>query len=958
MSDPAQTLEFVESCVPPITAGRYTVTVQQDITELDENGKNKTPGLAKTYVSPSRTVHVQGERFSLNPRDIEGVFPPEGGVGDYGNENALPHITFLRKSLPWEQGSGLPAVQHRPPPPWLALLVFHESDEGGLPTIAPATVGDLSFEKRDSTPLRDGRGGKPVIASYADLASTSPWELRTGEDASDACLIVDIPVTLFRRIAPTVEDLGWLAHSRIAAGPSARQPLSAVIANRLPLREGSSVACLVSLEQIATCLLPASVIAVKGRAATHLRLVVLKAWGFRCGADLQGFHHPISIGPLKVPLTLTEAPTPEDLQVKQALAMGYTALDHHTRWGDQAVSWYRGPFLPFSSKVTDSIPRPPICADGYETGVRPLSCADEALRYDPELGMLDVSYAAAWQLGRLLALRDESFARDLYQWKRENKRKILAPQVVDVFAFLAEILQAAAQSLDPAQSARDLVNDPIRLKAHLAGTRAPESVVSRLDKLRRLEGVPLDYLVPDERMLPPESLRFFQVDLNWIYSLVEGAYSIARVSTEDQKQDAATCPHEVYTQVSGFLLRSKLVSEWPRLQAQIEVSDRSAIVKTLRCERITPDILLCLVEVQGQGVITSATLQVPQERIEFHLPKSARFRDLGRSVVDINPLAAEEGSAADFAVSLALKPFVTPNFVVDKTMVYPGDSVRVHADDSQDGVWYAVWVASETSSPQFFKTGQSIGYVTAPLLTDTTIDVLAEFPLHGRRKRLLRFSITVSKRVPPDDSPALGLVSTMYGELLPHEFYLGKVPHFYIRESQKGVSYQLLVNHRPVGAAVPGGGQIDIPAIELRGDATYFVRATRVDDIQASVELKQSVRVTAVPDIYIDVMAANSVNHANTSVPSGRETQVLIADSQLGVTYTLLTWPLNGDEARRRTVSSAVGTGKRIELSTGPLLASSYFRVTAKLPGSRLVDLRQEVLVHVDSPPPGMGGES
>lgn len=657
MSAPSQTIQFVGSSVPPITAGRYTLTVKQEITELDAAGNTKVDGVSKSYPILTKTVHIQGERFSIDPRDIDSVFPPEGGAGDYGNENVLPHITFSRKTLPWEQNCGVPDA------PWLALLVFHEKDEGGIPQVVPAMVGDLSrdkfrrgespaLEKRDTTLVTKERDSKLVIATYADAARGMAWEKRPGENDWDPCLVVDVPVKLLHEIAPTQADLPWLAHSRIVSGPSEKREFSAILANRLPLREGISMACLVSLEQMAEFLPPAPGITANRQAATHVRLVVMKAWSFRCGADLQGFYHPLSTGPLALPYTKPDTETPEDTKVKNALAMGYTALDHNTRWGDRAISWYRGPFLPFGSKVTRSIPLPPVCEEGYVTGAAPLSSADEALRYDPELGMLDVSYAAAWQLGRLLALRDETFARDLYHWKRENKRKILEPQAADVFAFLAEFIQSAAQRLNPTQSARNLVNDPDRLKKHLEGARAPESVVNRFAKLRLLEGVPMDYLVPDERMLPPESLRFFQVDLNWVYSLVEGAYSVARVSTGDKKQDAATCPHDVYRQISGFLLRSAIVSGWPTLQAQVEVSNPSATYKQLRCQRITPDILLYLVEVEGQGVITSVTLQVPPENIEFQLPKSATFRDPGRSVVYIRKLAQGETTAAHFAYKL------------------------------------------------------------------------------------------------------------------------------------------------------------------------------------------------------------------------------------------------------------------------------------------------------------------
>jgi hypothetical protein len=178
-------------------------------------------------------------------------------------------------------------------------------------------------------------------------------------------------------------------------------------------------------------------------------------------------------------------------------------------------------------------------------------------------------------------------------------------------------------------------------------TKAPESVTSWLTALTSLGTIPLDYLVPDERMLPNESLRFFRVDPNWIYSLIEGAYSVARVTTSDLAHDHvlarkvydAAAPN-LYNHVapernsglqsgsspfhySGFLLRSALVAGWPGLRVKAYDGQGRELTpapgETESGRRITPDILLYLVE----GIIHRVTFQEPSEGIHFGLDKTS-----------------------------------------------------------------------------------------------------------------------------------------------------------------------------------------------------------------------------------------------------------------------------------------------------------------------------------------------
>ena len=114
----------------------------------------------------------------------------------------------------------------------------------------------------------------------------------------------------------------------------------------------------------------------------------------------------------------------------------------------------------------------------------------------------------------------------------------------------------------------------------------PDAVVDWLARLRLLSNVPFAYLVPDHRLLPTESIRFFYLNRNWTDAAVDGAMSVGAVTTKDRAQlqglhatlraavdrherrvwakDAGAAPTDGPAEVvTGFLLRSRAVSGWP-----------------------------------------------------------------------------------------------------------------------------------------------------------------------------------------------------------------------------------------------------------------------------------------------------------------------------------------------------------------------------------------------------------
>ena len=177
------------------------------------------------------------------------------------------------------------------------------------------------------------------------------------------------------------------------------------------------------------------------------------------------------------------------------------------------MSFYRSPFSP--------LPVPPAQVAYY-------SGPDAAAAYDPQTGLFDVSYAAAWQLGQLLALQSASIASALYQWKRAVTRQ----QAVAAEDALLTRRLAGTQAFPS-------VLGPRSAAAAATPPGLPDDVVTWFGSLAGLHGVPFSYLVPDERMLPPESIRFFHLDPNWIDALIDGAFSIGRAAASGHSAEAA-----------------------------------------------------------------------------------------------------------------------------------------------------------------------------------------------------------------------------------------------------------------------------------------------------------------------------------------------------------------------------------------------------------------------------------
>lgn len=219
---------------------------------------------------------------------------------------------------------------------------------------------------------------------------------------------------------------------------------------------------------------------------------------------------------------------------------------------------------------------------------------------------------------------------------------------------MAERLQARLSFVATAQAA---LGSLARATAATEELPLPKPLQDWLSRLQLLKGVPFTYLVPDERMLPPESIRFFTLDFGWTETLADGALSIGRTlgrqpEVSRQTIEAAAAAHATPRAlaatpnmraralgiaaskapagaITGFLLRSKVVSDTPGMGVNVypkghtpadhdrDPSVEIILLDILRYETLgdQSDVLICLVS----GEAWQVDIHQPPEQLHYGL---------------------------------------------------------------------------------------------------------------------------------------------------------------------------------------------------------------------------------------------------------------------------------------------------------------------------------------------------
>jgi hypothetical protein len=569
---------FRDASRPTLIAGSYTLATEWKVS-VDQKEQEKGSDRIDFWVG--------AERFSIKPADIQSVYPPEGSRGDY--KNHFPHIALTRDTLPWERSADKQEA------PWLALLLLTDQEEAEC--------------RLRTIPLSEYRGRLPVSCEFVR---------EPGQEDSDQVQALELSSDLIRALLPDLRELPLLCHVRAKQGDGdPTESVSVVVGKRLP-HPGRNTLHLVSLENRYH----------NGSFDTggqpKCLLISLKKWTFHCEETsrseaelLDALFSRLEAGWLRLPRRDIEKSRILEGQIYASLGM--VPLPHKFRTGETGASWYSGPLIPGGFKTSPG-----------DLLRLPAQSADSLLIYDDTIGMLNVSYAAAWELGRLLVMQNRRILTSLRNWRRQQIRRAHAREAFSKCPHLPQVQRACPgdDSMPPAE------------------------LTAWLNSLRQLQSIPFKYLVADERMAPPETIRFFSVDQQWVNSLLDGALSVARFPTGHVKHceeaERALLNSSPSRKSTGFLLRSGAVSGWPGLVVSSYGADQKPL-KLYRQGQPSPSTLLYLFE----GELATVAIQQRPETLHLSLenhgtgiPAQPVWKDEERRVIHITG-----DSASSFAMT-------------------------------------------------------------------------------------------------------------------------------------------------------------------------------------------------------------------------------------------------------------------------------------------------------------------
>lgn len=362
MSYSEQNFKLADYVKPSIEEGKYTITGTQSVS---------LPVQDKFVVQ--KDICVAANTRTLPPNEIFSVYPAPEQQGDFAG--TLPFIVLNNQVYPWihywrKDIDGLPV-------PWLALIVVSEEEGAEETDVKNSELAGLK-EEGAFFPL-DSQGA-------------------TACKDDDNIHILTVPIKTYREIMPAAEDLPWLVHAKFVDLSATEDSIaeqdgwfSTIIANRFaPSHEGrmvKSTVHLISVDGYLNGSIPENCSAVRFISIYHWSIYSEKTQDRSFVSLMDGLG-------------------------QDSRCIGQQTLKpHYLRTGEKTYSLYHSPLLPYHSDRYDNL------------GGEDRYTADGRLIYNAQTGILDVSYSAAFNLGRLITLSRRTEAEKIVAWRREQAVK-------------------------------------------------------------------------------------------------------------------------------------------------------------------------------------------------------------------------------------------------------------------------------------------------------------------------------------------------------------------------------------------------------------------------------------------------------------------------------------------------------------------------------------------------------
>lgn len=359
MNNVEMDFKLADSFQPGLGEGKYTIQGTQEVTMP-----------VSDHFSATKDFYVAANAETISPEEIFSIYPAAEQRGDF--TGTLPFLVLKNPGYPWirrwtDDIDGLQV-------PWLALIVVSQNEE---PAEMDVKHSELVKLKEDG-----------VFFPYKENAVTLCRP-------DDSIHILTIPKAVYDALMPAKEDLPWLAHAKFVNLSAAEDEVaqqdgwfSTIIANRfvpfdqeMPLK---STVHLVTPDGYLNGSIPSD--------CERVRFISIYHWNlYSEKTEEKSF---VSLA--------------EGLGSNSGAVRERALKPHFLRTGEKTYSIYHSPLLPFPSARYDNI-------NGEERYT-----ADGRLIYQSENGIFDISYAAAFNLGRMITLSRRLEAEKIAAWRKDT----------------------------------------------------------------------------------------------------------------------------------------------------------------------------------------------------------------------------------------------------------------------------------------------------------------------------------------------------------------------------------------------------------------------------------------------------------------------------------------------------------------------------------------------------------